>query len=239
MKRLMPAGLLCLCALAAAGDIERADSRFLPPGALLPDSGRGVALPAVLYPALRFPIEHGAAYAGSQFYGTGGARGPSGDSCAAVNYSYPWRDNFCELRKADLAFCPAGGHQGQDLRPATCAANVYWAVAVDDAVVVQVGRFSVTLQTAAGTLYRYVHLDPASLAVRELQPLARGARIGRISNHWVAALPIHLHFDVKDAVAADGRVAVGFVPPYASLVDAYRRLEATAAPALARGGADE
>lgn len=210
---------------AAASAPVGTDGRFMPPGALLPHSGNGVASNAVLYPAMRFPIEGGPAYAVSPTYGVGGPRGGEGDSCDGTNYAYPWRDNFCELRKTDLALCPSGGHFGQDLRPATCRANHYWAVAAEDGVIVQVGRFSVTLQTADGTLHRYVHLNTADLAVRELQAVKRGARIGRISNNWVDKLPIHLHFDVKDAVDVDGRVVVAFVPPYASLVQAYRQLD--------------
>lgn len=211
-----------LCALALLGTAS-ADERFLPPGALVPGSGSGVAAETVLFPAMRFPIEQGAAYANSHFYGVGGTRGREGDSCDDANYSYPWRDNFCELRKADLAFCPSGGHQGQDLRPATCRANFHWAVAAEDGVIVQVGRFSVTLQTANGTLYRYVHLNTSDLAVQEMQQVARGARIGKISNNWVDKLPVHLHFDVKDAVAFGNDTKVAFVPPYASLVQAYMK----------------
>lgn len=223
MNRKIVAGVLFTFALLGSAS---ADNRFMQPGELLPGSGSGIASNAVLYPNMRFPIEQGAAYANSHFYGVGGQRGSEGDSCDDANYAYPWRDNFCEYRKTDLPFCPSGGHQGQDLRPATCRANFHWAVAADDGVIVQVGRFSVTLQTAAGTLYRYVHLNNSDLAVREMQPVARGARIGKISNNWVDKLPIHLHFDVKDAIAIGGRTEVVFVPPYASLVQSYRQLGA-------------
>ena len=218
---LMAGRALLLAGALGASAPAGADERFLAPGDLLPNSGSGVTSGAVLYPGMRFPIERGVAYAGSQFYGVGGLRGKDGDSCDDANYAYPWRDNFCELRKDNLPFCQSGGHQGQDLRPATCRANFHWAVAAEDGVIVQIGRFSVTLQTAAGTLYRYVHLNTADLAVRELQPVARGARIGRISNNWVDKLPIHLHFDVKDAVKVGPQTVVSFVPPYASLVESY------------------
>lgn len=225
MKKLVLAGVLCAFALPGAAS---ADERFLPPGELVPNSGSGVSSAAVLYPAMRFPIEQGPAYANSHFYGVGGQRGREGDSCDDANYAYPWRDNFCEFRRADLPFCKSGGHQGQDLRPATCRANFHWAVAVDDGVIVQVGRFSVTLQTASGTLFRYVHLNNSDLAVRELQTVARGARIGKISNNWVDKLPIHLHFDVKDTVTVGERTVVAFVPPYSSLVQSYKQLNSGA-----------
>jgi hypothetical protein len=220
-KHLIAAGALCALTVLAHA---RADERFLPPGMLIPGSGSGVASATVLFPAMRFPIEQGAAYANSHFYGVGGQRGAAGDSCDDANYAYPWRDNFCELRRADLPVCASGGHQGQDLRPATCRANFHWAVAADAGVIVQIGRFSVTLQTADGTLYRYVHLNTNDLAVQELQSVARGARIGKISNNWVDKLPIHLHFDVKDAVAIGERTEVLFVPPYTSLVQSYQQL---------------
>lgn len=223
-------GLLAACWLLQPA---HADQRFHPAGALLPDSGKGVAAATVLYPGMRFPIESGPAYANSHFYGVGGQRGSAGDSCDDTNYGYPWRDNFCEFRKSDLPLCASGGHQGQDLRPATCRANFHWAVAAEDGVIVQIGRFSVTLQTPSGTLHRYVHLNTGDLAVRELQQVKRGARIGKISNTWVDKLPIHLHYDVKDALAIDGRTEVVFVPPYATLVDAYRRLDSEA-PKAAR-----
>lgn len=200
------------------------DGRFMPPGDLIPGSGRGSADATVLYPNMRFPIEDGPAFAGSQLYGVGGLKGRDGDSCDDQNYSFPWRDNFCELRKSDLALCDSGGHQGQDLRPATCRANHYWAVATEDGVIAQIGRFGVTLQTAQGTLYRYVHLNTADLAVHELQRVKRGDRIGKISNNWVDKLPIHLHFDIKDSVRIGDDVRATFVPPYSSLVHAYQAM---------------
>ena len=49
-----------------------ADNRFMPPGDLLPGSGKGIENSAVLYPGIRFPIEQGPAYANSHFYGVGG-----------------------------------------------------------------------------------------------------------------------------------------------------------------------
>lgn len=200
------------------------DNRFMPPGDLLPNSGTGIANSAVLYPDIRFPIEQGPAYANSHFYGVGGGRGRDGDTCDAANYAYPWRDNFCEFRRSDLPLCQSGGHQGQDLRPATCRADQHWAVAVDDGVIVHIGRFSITLQTASGTLYRYVHLNMNDLAVQELKTVARGDRIGMISNTWVDKLPVHLHFDIKDAVTLGNKTEVVFVQPYTSLVQSYVKL---------------
>lgn len=210
--------LAVLMTSAFAGD------QFMPPGNLLPNTGNGISNNAVFFSGIRFPVEQGPVYANSHVYGVGGQRGRDGDSCDDANYSYPWQDNFCEYRKSNLTLCSSGGHQGQDIRPATCRANYYWAVAVDDGVIVQIGRFSVTLQTPSGTLYRYVHLNTSDLAVHELKKVSRGDRIGKISNNWVDKLPIHLHFDVKDTVTIGNKTEVVFVPPYTSLVQSYSKL---------------
>lgn len=217
--------ILSLFILGVSMTSALAENLFMAPGDLLPDSGKGISNNAVFYPGIRFPIEQGPAYGNSHFYGVGGGRGPDGDSCDHSNYSYPWRDNFCEYRKSDLPLCQSGGHFGQDLRPATCRASYHWAVAVDDGVIAQIGRFSVTLQTASGTLFRYVHLDMTDLPVHELEKVSRGDRIGKISNNWVDdSLPIHLHFDVKDAIMIGNKPEVVFMPPYSSLVDSYVEL---------------
>ncbi len=43
------------------------------------------------------------------------------DELAAVNFTYPWRDNFCEQRDFLVGQCPGGyGHQGEDIRPGSC-----------------------------------------------------------------------------------------------------------------------
>ncbi len=43
---------------------------------------------------------------------------------SAVNFTYPWRDNFGELRRLPGRACPGGyGHQGQDMRAGNCVLN--------------------------------------------------------------------------------------------------------------------
>jgi murein DD-endopeptidase MepM/ murein hydrolase activator NlpD len=98
-------------------------------------------------------------------------------------------------------------------------------VAVEDGVIANVGTYSVTLQTANGMLFRYLHINMDELAVGSLDRVKKGARIGKVSN-WFGDThtTIHLHFDVKGAVrVGDGRV-VSYLPPYTSLVSAYKRL---------------
>jgi murein DD-endopeptidase MepM/ murein hydrolase activator NlpD len=63
------------------------------------------------------------------------------------------------------------------------------------------------------------------LAVSQGQIVTRGQRLGKVSNDFGGApTSIHLHFEIKANVALPGQPA-GFrkVPPYASLVDAYKR----------------
>jgi len=220
--------IVILCAALALGHSVQAndDMHFMAPGDLIADSGTGVATDTVFYPEMRFPLESGPAYANSNAYAPGGFKGGGGDQCDTVNYSYPWRDNFCEFRRSDLAVCGAGGHQGQDIRPATCEASKHWAVAADDAVVAHVGRFAVTLQSASGTLFRYVHLDMETLQVKPLDHVSKGSRIGKVSNSWLTdTVPIHLHFDIKDMIEVEGQAKAVFLPPYSSLVASYQALE--------------
>ena len=206
-----------------------------PGGALYPGSGSG-ATDATLWAAgMRFPIEAAPAYANSQVYGYGGylAPGPGGQ-CDARNYAYPWRDNFCETRSWTNGMCPAGkGHQGQDIRPATCEKKVHWAVAAEGGRITSIGSYTVTLLGDSGRIYRYLHLDMAG--VRALFPdpasrnVTRGQHLGKVSSDFGSnATTIHLHFEIKAPVASGGGATVMFVPTYSSLVDSYGRLLSSA-----------
>jgi murein DD-endopeptidase MepM/ murein hydrolase activator NlpD len=200
--------------------------QFKDPGDLIPGSGRGVRDNTINYPTMRFPLERGPAYANSQVYNPGGMHGGGGGQCEGSNYNYPWRDNFCETRSRATPRCPsARGHQGQDIRPATCRADTHWAVAAADGVIVNVGSYSVTLQTPAGTMFRYLHLNMVRLNVRLLDRVRRGQRIGYVSNHFGGTpTTIHLHFEILDTVTSGSRRATVFMPPYADLVHSYKKL---------------
>ena len=100
-----------------------------------------------VYARMRFPIAYAPAYVKSQSFmpwgdcyhtGTVGRTGKKGahyhcklndkplvfDESAAENFTYPWRDNFCELRDFLVGQCPGGyGHQGEDIRPGNCVLN--------------------------------------------------------------------------------------------------------------------
>lgn len=189
----------------------------LPPGDLVPGSGEGRVDEKVYVPGMLFPID-GKAYANSQVYGNGGLYGPGGGQCDAVNYSYPWRDNYCEKRSWDMPLCPAGvGHQGQDIRAATCQKDVHWAVASVDGTITSIGSYSVYLTDADGTRHDYLHMDSVQVSVG--QKVARGDKLGRVSNNFGGtATSVHLHFNLRQNVASLGFV---YVPPYTSLVASY------------------
>ena len=199
---------------------------FLPPGDLAPDSGVGQTLQINYAPGMRFPLEAGQAYANSQVYGAGGYLGPGGGQCASANYSYAWRDNFCETRGYATPMCPAGvGHQGQDIRPASCEDAVHWAVAADEGVITSVGSYSVRLMSPSGVRYTYLHLDRETLLVEPGDEVVRGQRLGLVSNEFGgSATTIHLHFEIKMAIATAQGLQNTHVPPYLALVESYQSL---------------
>jgi murein DD-endopeptidase MepM/ murein hydrolase activator NlpD len=216
----------------AVGEIGNIDAYlFGAPGRLSPsNSGTGRTGDHYIYaPSIRFPLEKAPAYINSQVYGVGGLHGPKGKGqCDARNYQYPWKDNYCEKRSWKMPLCPGGkGHQGVDIRPASCNKDQHLAVAVEEGTITAVGRYTVYLRGKnTGTTYRYLHLNATRLAVHIGQKVARGQRLGVVSNNMgKAKTTIHLHFDMKQTLRfSDGSSAKVFVPPYSSLVDAYQRL---------------
>lgn len=195
---------------------------YAPPGELEQKSGKGRTGDTKIYaPTMRFPIESGPAFANSQVYGRGGGSGPGGGQCDKENFSYPWHDDYCETRDWDMPLCPAGqGHQGQDIRAATCEKGVHWVVAVDDGTITNVGSYSVYLTVADGTRYDFLHMQ--DVQVKEGDVVKRNQRIGKVSNQFGGSpTTVHLHFNIKQNVAGVGDV---FVPPYTSLINSYEEL---------------
>jgi murein DD-endopeptidase MepM/ murein hydrolase activator NlpD len=199
---------------------------FDPPGQLPAGSGQGDADDTIYAPGMRFPIEKANAFANSQVYGHGGNQGPSGSECDPANYAYPWHDNFCESRGYSTPLCPGGkGHQGQDIRPASCEKGRYTAVAAEVGIISQIGKYTVYLSADSGRTFRYLHLDMNSLKVAVDQRVERGQPIGFVSNYFGStSTTIHLHFEIKEPVTDGTATVTTFVPPYASLLDAYQRL---------------
>jgi murein DD-endopeptidase MepM/ murein hydrolase activator NlpD len=200
---------------------------YFGPGDLKPGSGKGVRSSTIFAPGMRYPIESAPAFPNSQVYGRGGYLGPGGGLCDASNYAYPWRDNFCEKRGWSTPACPGGkGHQGQDIRAQDCKNAVHWVVAVEDGIITKIGSWSVNLKGVSGREYIYLHMRMNNLSVRQGQQVARGQRLGKVSDDFGGqSTSIHLHFEIRANVALPGQPA-GFrkVPPYSSLVDAYKRL---------------
>ena len=242
------------------------DFTYRPPGEIIANSGyRGDSGRAdtTVYSQIRFPIERAPAYANSQSFLNWGDcfhRGrvppPSDkgdryhckssnkplvfDESAAENYSYPWQDNFCEARDFNVGQCPAGsGHQGQDLRPATCTLrnkgadrcipNRHVVVAVRNGVIIRsLRQQGVTLLVNTRdehVRFRYMHMNPARLdkdGILDDRRVSEGEKIGLVSKYMdhLGGTTTHLHFDVQ-VFTRDGWI---WVNPYVTLISAYERL---------------
>lgn len=222
MSRSIAAAFTLVVTVSAAAQVP---FKFEPHGVLKPGSGRGRSDTRNHAPGMRFPVELAPAFANSQVWNPGGQHGGRGGQCSASNYTYPWQDNYCETRSWPIALCPSGaGHQGQDIRPATCAKDQHWAVAVADGTVSHIGSYSLYLYSEDGnTRYDYLHMS--GVAVKVGTKVKKGTRLGRISNVFQqgASTTIHLHFNIRRNLPELGWT---FVPPYAALIDAYQRLQA-------------
>lgn len=209
---------------------------YRPVGDLINGSApSGILVDEVIYDdRITFPAE-GPVFLNSQVYGHGGSQaavnGLGPDQCDNENYSYPWRDNFCEKRGRDQYFCAQGGHTGVDIRPATCQKELHWAVAPEAGEIYYIGSYSVRLMAEDGTWWQLLHLDMENLAVAEGQMVVPGQRIGQFSNIFFdsggAAVPttIHMHLDMKEAYAPTNGddPFIDRVNPYMTLVAAYQR----------------
>jgi hypothetical protein len=241
---------------------------YHPPGSLLPGTGfkrRNGVVDYTVYSKIRFPIADAPAFANSQSFMNWGnceATGRNGagmrgrvaayrcrvnsqrtlisDESAADNFSYPWRDNFCEHRFFFVGQCPAGlGHQGQDIRPATCKQRTQGAnrcepyqhdvVAVRDGAVLRAPRQE-TLYIVVNTpneriRFRYLHMQPKQFDANGLvsgRVVREGEVIGKVGNFFKheRGTTYHLHFDVQ----VPTKYGWVFVNPYMTLVASYERL---------------
>lgn len=236
------------------------------PGRLLPGSGyrrNGGSADYTVYARFRFPIAHAPAYANSQSfmhwgdcYRKGRRPAPSRkgqpyrcllndkplvfDESSTENYSYPWRDNFCETRDRRVGQCPGGyGHQGQDIRPASCTLRNAQAdrcqpyrhdvVAVRDGAILRAPRHEAVHLVVNGASerfrVRYMHMNPQRMNQDGLvsgRRVREGEVIGQVGNYdrRPGGTTYHLHFDLQ-VPTKDGWV---WVNPYMSLVAAYERL---------------
>jgi len=237
------------------------------PGDILPGTGfrrRGGVADYTVYSKIRFPLKDAPAFANSQSfmnwgnceatgrYGVGSVDGVRSYRCrvngqklildesAADNYSYPWRDNFCETRNFYVGQCPAGlGHQGQDIRPASCKQRIEGAnrcepylhdvVAVRDGAVLraqsQEALFIVTNGPNERIRFRYLHMLPKQFNADGMvsgRLVRQGEIIGKVGNFFrrERGTTYHLHFDLQ----VPTKYGWVFVNPYMTLVAAYERL---------------
>jgi hypothetical protein len=237
------------------------------PGHLLSGTGfrgRTGVSDYTVYSKLRFPLAEAPAFANSQSFmnwgnceATGrvsmGMRGKTAayrcrvngqtlirDESAPANYSYPWRDNFCEHRFFFVGQCPGGlGHQGQDIRPAFCKQRIAGAnrcepylhdvVAARDGAVLRApgteALFIVVNTPNERLRFRYLHMQPKQFDADGMvsgRLVREGDVIGKVGNYFKRerATTYHLHFDIQ-VPTQHGWV---FVNPYMTLVAAYERL---------------
>jgi Peptidase family M23 len=243
------------------------DFTYFSPGFIIPNtglkkdtSGRG---DYTVYARLRFPLKNAPAFANSQSFNNWGdcdftgrsARPRRKDqpySCrvngkplvfneaAPGNYSYPWRDNFCEHRRYFVGQCPEGeGHQGQDIRPSSCTLfndgadrcqpYQHEVVATHDGFILRARKQEAVYlfinTPAMHVRVRYMHMNPNLLdadGILSGKLVREGEVIGKVGNYnrTERGTTYHLHFDMQVPTKA-GWV---FVNPYMTLVAAYERL---------------
>ncbi len=212
------------------------------PGKLVPGaSGKGRVDRKIYAPNILYPVrlaDGQDSYLNSQVWGVGGMSGPGGGEADPRNYSMPWADNYCESRSWRMPLCPSGnGHQGVDIRGPQRVDNRWDLIAVEDGVITNItSNTTITLRGNSGTRYRYLHAHPGSFRVRVNDNVRAGQVIARMSN-IMSGRPlttIHLHFDIEQTLLINGSAQRVFVPPYTSLVEAYRKLKGL--PPMAQGG---
>jgi hypothetical protein len=211
---------------------------YHPPGRLLPGTGfRGLdGRPDItVYSQIRFPLAKAPAFVNSQMFQRRNKPTMAGQS---PNYSYPWRDNFCERRGFPVGQCPAGaGHQGQDIRGPQCTPDPVTGrcrphhdlVAVRDGTILRAPAqeaLYLVVNTAREHLrFRYLHMHPRKMDEDRIlsgRPVHEGEVIAQIGNFdgREGGTSYHLHFDIQ-VPTRNGWV---FVNPYMTLVAAYERL---------------
>lgn len=244
----------------------KSDFTYYAPGDLIPGTGYkkqpGTADYHV-YAMMRFPIANAPAYVKSQSfmpwgdcYRTGHngriGRKDAPYSCkvnglpltfnesAAVNFNYPWRDNFCEYRDFLVGQCTGGrGHQGQDIRPANCVMTNqgsdrcepyhHTIAAVRDGLIWRLkgnlAAYLVLNNANEFVRFRYLHMNPDFMDEDGLltgRQVSEGEIIGKVATwgDYESGTSYHLHFNMQ-VVTKSGWV---WVNPYMSLVLAYEKM---------------
>ncbi len=161
------------------------------------------------------------------------------DESAAVNWTYPWRDNFCELRDFLVGQCPGGyGHQGEDIRPGNCVLNNEGAdrcepyqhnvAAVHDGVIWRspgnIGLYIDVNTKNDFVRFRYLHMNPKFMDAEGWlsgRRVSEGEIIGKVATwgDYEKGTSYHIHFNMQVFT----KVGWVWVNPYMSLVLAYER----------------
>ncbi len=161
------------------------------------------------------------------------------DESAAVNWTYPWRDNFCELRDFLVGQCPGGyGHQGEDIRPGNCVLfnegsdrcepYQHTVAAVRDGVIRRnpgnIGVYIVVNTKNDFVRFRYLHMNPKFMDAEGWfsgRKVSEGEIIGKVATwgDYEKGTSYHIHFNIQVFT----KVGWVWVNPYMTLVAAYER----------------
>jgi len=224
--------------------IKKSPFTYFPPGDLLGGAGEGVKDMTDYAPHMLFPFDNAEAFVNSQIFSFGGGGfgilgAPGGSELDPRNYSYPWRDNFCEVRGWDVPICPSGkGHTAVDIRGGTIDpstgkvaplkgsdGNRVRIVAVEDGTITAIRKSNaITLLSADGRReWEYLHICEDDVAVKQGQTVKAGTLLGLLGNCFLGqknASTWHLHLVLRlRSSAGVGRL----VNPYMTLVRAYER----------------
>ncbi len=245
---------------------RKSDFTYYGPGDLIENSG-WKKMPGRadyhVYSRMRFPIADAPGYVKSQSFmpwgdcyhtGTVGRTGRKGaqyhcrlnskplvfDESAAENFTYPWRDNFCELRDFLVGQCPGGyGHQGEDIRPGNCVLNnaeadrcmpyQHSVAAVHDGTIRRlpgnIGVYIVANTENERVRFRYLHMNPNYMDAEGLlngKRVSEGEIIGKVATwgDYEKGTSYHIHFNIQVFT----KIGWVWVNPYMTLVTAYERL---------------
>lgn len=243
----------------------KSDFTYYSPGDLIPNSGwrKMPGRPDYrVYARIRSPIADAPSYVKSQSFMPwgdcyrSGVRGRLGRkdaeySCkvngiplkfnesASENFSYPWRDNFCELRNFEIGQCPGGrGHQGQDIRPGHCVIfnegadrclpYYHTVAAVREGMIwrnpTNIGVYIDVNTKDDFVRFRYLHMNPKFMDADGLlsgRHVSEGEIIGKVGTwgDYERGTSYHIHFNIQVFT----KVGWVWVNPYMTLVAAYER----------------
>jgi hypothetical protein len=158
---------------------------------------------------------------------------------APENWTYPWRDNFCEMRDFLVGQCPGGyGHQGEDMRPSNCVLSnegsdrclpyQHTVAAAHDGLIWRtagnLGAYIVWNTANEHVRVRYLHTNPKMMDSDGLfsgRVVSQGEIIGKVATwgDYENGTSYHIHFNLQVFT----KVGWVWVNPYMTLVAAYER----------------